>query len=200
MHTTAAWLQCLHVNCKKKSLSRFCDSVIITTLKLYTNMKLKKKKSFYLHLHFLQLHHDESLTITTMLCLKWAQYFSFGAAMKWINKSGPIHELNTTGQLQEIKGPGIKGGDNSVHCCTHPHKKKSMLSLRGQVVWWRNTWLGRGPNLLNTHLPICLCPETTQQRAFCSRTTLHDARDFKVKTGELVSAADAGVCEWIRVG
>lgn len=61
---------------------------------------------------------------------------------------GPIHATYTAEQLQEIKGRGRKEGDTRVRCCTHPYKKHA-LSLRGQAVWWRNTWLGRGPNLLN---------------------------------------------------
>lgn len=63
----------------------------------------------------------------------YENYFSYGPSLKWIYMPEPIHILPTAGQLQEIKGKGIKGGDTNVHCCTHPHKKR-MLSLRRQVV------------------------------------------------------------------
>lgn len=62
----------------------------------------------------------------------YEHYFSYGPSVKWGYMPGPIRALCTAGQLQGIKGKSIKGGDNSVHCCTHPHK--SMLSLRGEVV------------------------------------------------------------------
>lgn len=72
-------------------------------------------------------------------------YFSYGPLMKWIHAW--THPCTVHGQLQGIKGKNIKGGDNNVHGCTLI-KEWIVTDWTGCLM---NTWLGRGPNLLNPH-------------------------------------------------
>lgn len=116
--------------------------------------------------------------------------------MKWTYVFGLIHAIHTAEQLQEIKSRSRKEGDTRVHCYTRPHKKHA-LSPRGQSVWWRNTWLGRGPNLLKPQ-SCCICTETTWQKRTTplAHTVLHlQWRSWHRST--CLGCEHWGVGEWI---
>lgn len=84
----------------------------------------------------MELNKSVYMNIISVMGLRWNEYMP-----------GLIHALCRAGQLQGIKGKNIKGGDNSVHGCTLI-KEWIVTDWRGCLM---NTWLGRGPNLLNPH-------------------------------------------------